>query len=75
METFAWKKSITSYKVCSKIFMLHISTIFNKNSHTCERSAMEIDKREHYQDISIDTLSFLHKKKVEQGKRIFYGDL
>lgn len=57
------------------MFMLHISTIFNKNSHICERSAMEIDKREHYQDISIDTLSILHQKKVEQGKRIFYGDL
>lgn len=50
-------------------------SLIKTHIHICERSAMEIDKREHYQDISIDTLSFLHKKKVEQGKRIFYGDL
>lgn len=29
--------------VCLKIFMLHVRTTFNKNRHTCERTAIEID--------------------------------
>lgn len=34
--------------VCPKIFMLHIWTIFNRNTHTCERSEIEIDERENF---------------------------
>lgn len=29
--------------VCLKIFMQHVRTTFNKNRHTCERTAIEID--------------------------------
>lgn len=33
-------------------------TIFNKNNHTCERGAIEIDERENFQDNFILPLSF-----------------
>lgn len=32
-------------KVCLKVFMHHIRTIFDNNTQICERSAVEIDNR------------------------------
>lgn len=45
-----------------KIFMQHIWPIYKKYIHTCERNAIEIDDREHFQNIFIDTLSFSLEK-------------
>lgn len=57
--------------VCPRIFMPHFLTIFNVNTHPCERSAMKIDKRDNSQDIFIDTLSFFNRnysrKQISQG--------
>lgn len=61
--------------VCSKIFMLHVWTIFNKNTHTCERSAIEIDERENLHDIFIYTSSFFTQKNSKDRKPISYRDL
>lgn len=49
--------------VCPKIFMPHILTIFHKNTHTCERSAIEIDEK--------GTLSFFSRKKLAGTKTDF----
>lgn len=54
---------ISSSIVCPKIYMVHILDIFfNENTHTCGRSANEIDKRENIQDNFIGTLSFCTRK-------------
>lgn len=57
--------------VCSTIFMQHIWPIFNKNTHKHERSAIEIDEMENFQDIFMDILSFFTQK----NSRIYYRDL
>lgn len=50
------------YKSVPRLFMLHIWTVFDKNTRTFERSAIEIDERENFQDNFIYTLSlFPHK--------------
>lgn len=43
--------------------MQHVWTILKKKSHTCERSAIEINEKENIQDISVDTLSFLTRNE------------
>lgn len=47
-------------KVCPELLYCHILTIFDKHTctHTCERSLIEIDKRENNQDILIETFFF-----------------
>lgn len=49
--------------------------IINKNTNTCERSAIKIDERENIQDtcIFIETSFFTWKNSQEQ-KPISYGD-
>lgn len=48
-------------------------TIFNKNTTTSERSAIEYDERENFQDNLIDTSFFT--KKIHRNQHISYGDL
>ena len=50
--------------------MQHILTIFNKNTHTCERSAFEIVERNNFQDNFIDTLSSFTRKNSQERKQI-----
>ena len=49
--------------------------IFNKNTHTCERSTVEIDEMENIQDNFIDKLYLFTHKNLQQRKQISYGDL
>lgn len=41
---------------------------FDKNTHTCEKSAIEIDARENFQDISMDTLSIFHSEHKNENR-------
>ena len=49
--------------------------IFNKNTHTFERSTAEIDEREYIKDISINKLSLFTHKSLQVRKQISHGDL
>lgn len=60
--------------VCPKIFMPHILTIFHRNTHTCERIAIEIDERENFQDILIDLLSSF-TRKIHRNKNQFLTEI
>lgn len=53
------------FKVCPNIFLSHIWTIFNSNTHTCGRSAKEIDERKNFQDIFTETILFFTRKITE----------
>lgn len=61
--------------VCPKIFMQHIWTIFIRNTHTCERIAIEIAEGNNFQDNFIDILSSFNQKNSQERKQIPYGDL
>ena len=49
--------------------------IFKKNTYTCEKNTVEIDKREYIQNIFIEQLSFFTHKSSQEWKQISYGDL
>lgn len=49
--------------------------ISNKNTHTFERSLVEIDKIDNIQDIIIDKLSLLTLKSLEEQKQVSYRGL
>lgn len=62
--------------VCPKIFMQHVWTNFDKNTHTCERSQLKSMKR----NILVFKLSLLtyYKFSLEKNtrtKKIVYGYL
>lgn len=59
--------------VCSKIFMQHVRTTFNKNRHTCERTAIEIDEREIFQDTFIYTIIIIFPLKNILQKFIIFS--
>lgn len=51
--------------------MQHIWSISNfRNTHTCERGAIEIDERENLQDILINTPSFFTWKNLQERKHV-----
>lgn len=50
--------------------MQHIWTIFNKNTHTHERSAIEIDEKKNIQDNFIHTLLF-SLIKIQRNENTF----
>lgn len=56
--------------------MLHIWTNFKKNSQTLERSAIDIDEKENYQNKFIQTLSFsfvqIHKNEKRLPMEIYH---
>lgn len=54
--------------VCPRIFMQHIWKFFSKRTHTCEKSAVEIDQREYIQDAFIDTFIIFHSEKLTWAK-------
>lgn len=59
--------------VCINIYMQHIWTIFNENTHACERRrAIEINETENIDDIYIfvDTISFPLGTKTDFLQRI-----
>lgn len=63
------KICIPSIIVCPQIFMQHIWTIFNKNTQTCQRSAIEINKRGKSHDFLINISLFPPKRINKNEKR------
>lgn len=61
--------------VCPKICMQHFWKIIYKNTHTCERSAIETKGRENVQDIFISTLSFFTGTKADFLGRYIMGNI
>lgn len=59
-----------AYWTCNNIW-----TIFNRNTHTCENSSIEIEERENSQDNIIHTLSFVPRENSQERKQTSYGDL
>lgn len=57
--------------VCSKIFMLHVWTIFNKNTNSCERNAIKIDERKSIGDISSWTNYRFSLEKIPSDENRF----
>lgn len=53
-----------------QVLMQHILKIFNENTNSCGRSAIEINESE-----NIHTLSFFIRKKSQERELISYGDL
>lgn len=47
-----------NFIVCPKILIQHVCAILNKNTHTCEGRAIEIDEKENFPDNFVNTLSF-----------------
>lgn len=61
--------------VISHCFHQFLMIYFNKNTQTCERNTIKIDKREKIPDIFFDTLLFFTQKCSQERKQISYGDL
>lgn len=61
--------------VISHCFHQFLMIYFNKNTPTCERNTIKIDKREKIPDIFFDTLLFFTQKCSQERKQISYGDL
>lgn len=46
--------------------MQYIWTVFNRNTHTCDKDAIKIDERENSQDNLIETISFVTQKNSQE---------
>lgn len=63
-----------NYSLSQNIHAAHLAT-FNEITHTCLESAIEINERENFQKIFIDTFSFFTWKSLQEQKQISYGEL
>lgn len=64
------------YSLSKDIYAAHLDYFNEKNTHTCKRNKIEIDKRK-ISKISLLThhIFSLEKKKSQERKQISYGDL
>lgn len=65
---------LTIASLSQNIHAAHLAT-FNEITHTCLESAIEINERENFQKIFIDTFSFFTWKSLQEQKQISYGEL
>lgn len=61
--------------VCPKLLLPPLFMIINKNTHTRERSIVEIDEMENILDIFMDKISLFTHKISQERTQILYGDL